>query len=161
MHVCEHVHWRENHVPPIFLLVICSHRSSRSSISLSGCAAPRLRWGRWGRPCPPLCWSAGDSSAAPPPWTASSSAGCLSAQPPPHHRALPEYWPTGGRSRERFNKDSMATEGRDSIYSMWKSISITLNLPDIGKTPQWTPYLLLSEQSLLLMKVTSMKNKTD
>lgn len=78
-----------------------SHKSSQSSISLSGCAAPRLRWGRWGRPCPPLCWSVGGSFAAPPPWTEWSAAGCLSAPPPPHRRAPPECWPTTGRGRER------------------------------------------------------------
>lgn len=110
---CEHVHWRGNRVPqtlylfPSCVLIVLahSHKSSQSSISLSGCAAPTLRWGRWGRPCPPLYWSVGGSSAAPPPWTGWPVVGCLSAQPPPHRHALPEYWPTGSRRREMFNKD--------------------------------------------------------
>lgn len=82
-----------------------SHRSSRSSISLSGCAAPRLRSGRWGQPCPPLYWSVGGSSSAPPPWTKWRASGCLSAQPPPHRHAPPGYWPTEGRRRMRIHKD--------------------------------------------------------
>lgn len=87
-----------------------SHRSSRSSISLSGCAAPRLRSGRWGQPCPPLYWSVGGSSSAPPPWTKWRASGCLSAQPPPHRRAPPEYWPTEGRRRMRMHKDRRGNE---------------------------------------------------
>lgn len=77
------------------LWLVHSHRSGQSSISLSGCEAPTLRWGRWGRPCPPLCWSAEGSYAAPPPWTRSPAAGCPSAPPPPHRRAPLGCWQTG------------------------------------------------------------------
>lgn len=92
-----------------------SRRSIQSSIFLSGCAALRLHWGRWGQPCPPLYWTAVGSSAAPPPSTEWSAAGCHSAQPPPHRRAPPEYWPTGGWMRERFKEDSTGHEGRESF----------------------------------------------
>lgn len=88
-----------------------SHRLSRSSISLSGCAELRLRWGRWGQPCPPLYWSVGGSSAAPPPWTESPASGCLSAPPPPHRRAPLEYWPTISREKKRLNKGKMKNDG--------------------------------------------------
>lgn len=89
----------------LFAYLETLHRSSRSSISLSGCAAPRLHWGRWGRPCPPLYWSVGGSSSAPPPWTKWCASGCPSAQPPPRRRAPLGYWPTEGSGRIRVNKD--------------------------------------------------------
>lgn len=111
-----------------------SHRSSQSSIFLSGCAALRLHWGRWGQPCPPLYWSAGGSSAAPPPWTEWSAAGCPSAQPPPHHHAPPEYWPTGGRRREKgLTKRERRWRKREFLFS---AIENTLKLLETGETPQ-------------------------
>ncbi len=129
------VHYMNASTFSCFHRFVHSHRSNQSSISLSGCAAPRLRWGRWGRPCPPLYWSAGGSSAAPPPWTEWSAAGCLLARPPPHRHALPEYWPTGRRRRERFSKDSTGDDGREGVCSTWKSIS--MDLLETVKTPQW------------------------
>lgn len=72
---CTRVYCSETHIR-FMLGSVHSHRSNQSSISLSGCAARRLHWGKWGRPCPPLYWSEEGSSAAPPPWTESTCAGC-------------------------------------------------------------------------------------
>lgn len=96
MHVCMHMSFA-GHIALIISMhrFVHSHRSGQRSISLLGCAAPMLRWGRWGRPCPPLCWSAEGSYAAPPPWTRSPAAGCLSAPPPPHRRVPLGCWQTG------------------------------------------------------------------
>lgn len=120
-----------------FLYFEASHRSSRSSISPSGCAAPRPRWGRWGRPCPPLYWSAGGSSSAPPPWTKWCASGCLSAQPPPRRRAPPGYWPTEGRGRMRVNDDRQVGRWEEccgGVNSNTDDSSISINIQSFQKS---------------------------